>query len=143
MAPRARRSTAVMETFDPGRAVPHAEFAAGDADDRAVGRRSGKARRAKGHGARMLPRERRRTLTPDRRMELREHSERLAIAEVLDSGKTINEARGDVLRRGALLRLLRRRGRQERGRHFLFFLFFFFFFLARTTPPSRSTSRSA
>lgn len=84
----------MMESFDPGKAAPHAEFAAGDAEDAAIAVESAK-RAGEGAWRRTLPRERSRILS--RAAELiREHSERLAIAEVLDSGKTINEARGDA-----------------------------------------------
>lgn len=83
-----------MESFDPGRASPHATFAAGEAEDAALAVAS--ARRA-GEGAwkKILPRERSRILSRAANL-IREHGERLAIAEVLDSGKTISEARGDV-----------------------------------------------
>ncbi|MFI0842559.1 aldehyde dehydrogenase family protein [Mesorhizobium sp. IMUNJ 23232] len=84
----------MMESFDPGRASPHATFAAGDAEDTAIAVAS--ARRA-GEGAwkKVLPRERSRILSQAAGL-IREHAERLAITEVLDSGKTISEARGDV-----------------------------------------------
>lgn len=89
-APAAGR---MMESFDPGRAAPYAEFAAGDAEDAAIAVDA--AERAEGAWRRTLPKERGRILS--RAAELiREQGERLAIAEVLDSGKTISEARGDV-----------------------------------------------
>jgi aldehyde dehydrogenase (NAD+)/betaine-aldehyde dehydrogenase len=84
----------MMESFDPGRAAPHAEFAAGDAEDAAIAVESAK-RAGEGAWRRTLPRERGRILSKAAEL-IREQAERLAIAEVLDAGKTINEARGDV-----------------------------------------------
>lgn len=91
---RASAGGGMMESFDPGSASPHASFAAGDADDVAIAVAS--ARRA-GEGAwkKILPRERGHVLSRTADL-IRQHGERLAIAEVLDSGKTISEARGDV-----------------------------------------------
>ncbi|QKC85205.1 aldehyde dehydrogenase family protein [Mesorhizobium sp. NZP2077] len=84
---------AMMETCDPGSASPHARFAAGDAED--VARAVDSAARAFPVWSRALPRERGKVLS--RAAELvRQDAERLAIAEVLDSGKTLAEARGDV-----------------------------------------------
>jgi aldehyde dehydrogenase (NAD+) len=84
----------MMETFDPGRAGPHAAFAAGTAEDADIAVASAK-RAFETSWKRALPRERGKILS--RAAELiRDNSERLAIAEVLDSGKTMGEARGDV-----------------------------------------------
>jgi len=85
-----------MDTFDPGKASPHASFAAGDAEDVARAVDSS----AKGFAAwsKALPRERQRVLSGAAEL-IRQNAERLAIAEVLDSGKTLAEAQGDV--RGA------------------------------------------
>ncbi len=91
---RASVNGGVMQTFDPGRAAPHAEFAAGDADDAAMAVEAAK-RAGDGAWRTLLPRERGRILTRTAEL-IRDNGERLAIAEVLDSGKTINEARGDV-----------------------------------------------
>jgi aldehyde dehydrogenase (NAD+) len=83
-----------METFDPGRAEPHSRFAAGTEDD--VARAVASARKAQETvWGRSLPAERGRILM--RAAELiRTNVERLARAEVLDSGKTLDEARGDI-----------------------------------------------
>ena len=83
-----------MESFDPGSASPHATFAAGSADDAAAAVEAA-ARAGVGPWKRALPRERGRILSRTAEL-IRENGERLAIAEVLDSGKTISEARGDV-----------------------------------------------
>ncbi|MDQ6433856.1 aldehyde dehydrogenase family protein [Mesorhizobium sp. LHD-90] len=84
----------VMESFDPGRASPHAVFAAGDEEDVAAAVAAAK-RAGEGAWKKALPRERGRILSRTAEL-IRQNSERLAIAEVLDSGKTISEARGDV-----------------------------------------------
>lgn len=82
-----------METFDPGRAEPHARFAAGTAED--VAEAVEAAKRAGLEWSKATPAERGRILM--RAAELiRQNVERLATAEVLDSGKTVGEARGDV-----------------------------------------------
>lgn len=83
-----------MESFDPGRASPHITFAAGDAEDAELAVASAK-RTGEGVWKKILPRERSRILSRAATL-IRERAERLAIAEVLDSGKTITEARGDV-----------------------------------------------
>lgn len=83
-----------MESFDPGRAEPHASFAAGTAEDVAEAVASASRAQA-GAWGRATPAERGRVLM--RAAELIRHNgERLAVAEVLDSGKTLAEARGDV-----------------------------------------------
>ncbi|MGJ4859299.1 aldehyde dehydrogenase family protein [Labrys sp. La1] len=91
---RQSASGQAIETFDPGRAEPHARFAAGTAED--VAEAVSSARQAQhGEWGRATPAERGRVLM--RAAELiRENIERLAVAEVLDSGKTLAEARGDV-----------------------------------------------
>ncbi|WP_435528462.1 aldehyde dehydrogenase family protein [Mesorhizobium shangrilense] len=91
---RASYSGATMPTFDPGSAEIHAEFAAGGADDIADAVAS--ARRAgQGEWRKLSPAERGRILAKAAIL-IRENAERLAVAEVLDSGKTLAEARGDV-----------------------------------------------
>ena len=64
--------------------------------------------------ARLLPSERGRILSRTAEL-IREQGERLAIAEVLDSGKTHQRGARRRCGCGALLRLLCRRRRQERG----------------------------
>lgn len=86
----------MMASFDPGLAEPHAEFAAGDHDDIALAVAA--ARRAGTLWAKTPAAERGRVLM--RAAEaLRANAARFARAEVLDSGKTLSEALGDV--RGA------------------------------------------
>ncbi len=87
----------LMETFDPGRAAPYASFAAGTAEDVAEAVASAK-RAERGEWRRATPAERGRILMRTAEL-IRQNAERLATAEVLDSGKTLAEARGDV--RGA------------------------------------------
>jgi aldehyde dehydrogenase (NAD+)/betaine-aldehyde dehydrogenase len=83
-----------MESFDPGRGIPYASFAAGDADDieMAVAAAS---RALQGPWRTTSPAERGRILAGlaaliDRRLD------RLALVECVDSGKTLPEARGDA-----------------------------------------------
>lgn len=84
---------ATMPTFDPGRAAPHADFAAGTEEDATLAVAS--ASRAFLSWKRSLPRERATILR--RAAELmRAEAIRLAVAEVLDCGKTLAEALGDV-----------------------------------------------
>lgn len=84
----------LMDTFDPGKAEPHTRFAAGTSDDVAAAVAAA-SRAQKTVWGRSLPAERGRILM--RAAELiRGDIERLARAEVLDSGKTLDEARGDV-----------------------------------------------
>jgi len=91
---RASAAGGMMETYDPGRAEPHASFAAGSAED--VELAVAAARRAgAGTWKKVLPRERGAILSRTAAL-IRQNAERLAIAEVLDSGKTLAEARGDV-----------------------------------------------
>lgn len=86
--------SARVESFDPGRGAPFATFAAGNADDvdRAV--RAARAAFA-GPWRRTSPAERGRILYRAAAL-IREHAERLAVVESLDSGKRLVEARGDV-----------------------------------------------
>ncbi len=83
-----------MESFDPGRGEAFIEFAAGTAAD--VNAAVAAARTAlEGPWSRMTPAERGRVL--HRAAELvRAEADRLAVAECLDSGKRLSEARGDV-----------------------------------------------
>ena len=91
---RQSASGQVMESFDPGRAEPHARFAAGTAEDVAEAVSSASQAR-NGEWGRATPAERGRVLMRAANL-IRENIERLAVAEVLDSGKTLAEARGDV-----------------------------------------------
>lgn len=84
----------MMETFDPGSAEAHARFAAGTADDVAEAVASAK-RAQRGEWRDATPAARGRILMRTAAL-LRDNVERLARAEVLDSGKTLAEARGDV-----------------------------------------------
>ena len=102
----------MMESFDPGSAEPACNICGRRRPTMSALAVEAAKRAGEGAWKRALPRERGRILHGPREL-IRENGERLAIAEVLDSGKTISEARGDVARRGPLLRLLRRRGRQE------------------------------
>ena len=86
-----------MQTFDPGRGEPHADFAAGQAEDVAAAVDAA-SRAGKGAWRGVTPAERGRILSRAA-MLMRERLEAFAVAEVLDSGKTLAEARGDV--RGA------------------------------------------
>lgn len=84
----------MMETFDPGSAEAHARFAAGTADDVAEAVASAK-RAQRGEWRSATPAARGRILARAAAL-IRENVERLARTEVLDSGKTLAEARGDV-----------------------------------------------
>ena len=87
-------SGARMASLDPGKGTAFTEFAAGDhADVDAAVRSSRAALRGPWHDA--TPAGRGRVL--QRCAELiRQHSERLAVVETLDSGKRLSEALGDV-----------------------------------------------
>lgn len=85
------------ETYDPGRAEPHARFAAGTAED-ADAAVTAATEAGRGEWGRATPAQRGRVLAKTAALLL-ENVERFTVAEVLDSGKTIAEARGDV--RGA------------------------------------------
>ncbi len=83
-----------MESFDPGRGVPFATFAAGDADD--VVRAVAAARAAlSGPWSQMAPSARGAILMRASDL-LRERAARFAVVETLDSGKLLAEAEGDV-----------------------------------------------
>ncbi|WP_306030287.1 aldehyde dehydrogenase family protein [Stappia sp. MMSF_3263] len=94
---RPATSRRTMESFDPGKGEAFASFARGDADD--VDAAVTSAARAFEAGWRdTAPVERGRILARVAQLILAE-ADRLAIAECLDSGKTLAEAEGDV--RGA------------------------------------------
>ncbi|KZM51475.1 aldehyde dehydrogenase family protein [Labrenzia sp. OB1] len=82
-----------MESFDPGRAEVFAEFSLGrEADmDRAIAA----AEKAAKHWRHVAPAERCRILNTVARV-LWENADRLSVIEVVDSGKTLAEASGDV-----------------------------------------------
>lgn len=82
-----------MESFDPGRAEAFAEFSLGDEAemDRAIDA----AEKAAAHWRQVTPGERCRILNNVARL-FRENADRLAVIEVVDSGKTLAEAQGDV-----------------------------------------------
>jgi acyl-CoA reductase-like NAD-dependent aldehyde dehydrogenase len=85
-----------MESFDPGSGRAFTSFAAGSADD--VDRAVVSARRGFEAWRRLRPVERGRILAKAAELILAQ-SDRLAVIEALDSGKTLAEARGDI--RGA------------------------------------------
>jgi len=82
-----------MESFDPGRAEAFAEFSlGGEADmDRAIDA----AEKAAARWRQVAPGERCRILNTVARL-FRENADRLSVIEVVDSGKTLAEAQGDV-----------------------------------------------
>jgi aldehyde dehydrogenase (NAD+) len=82
-----------MESFDPGRAEAFAEFSL--ADDAEMDRAIEVAEKAARSWRQISPAERCRILNNAARV-LRENAERLAVIEVVDSGKTLAEASGDV-----------------------------------------------
>ncbi|MEM5470228.1 aldehyde dehydrogenase family protein [Hoeflea sp. AS60] len=90
---KAARSGRTMHSEDPGRGEAFANFARGDADDIADAVSS--SRKALAVWRKTPPAERGRVLARTAEL-IRRNSERLAIAECLDSGKPIGEARGDV-----------------------------------------------
>jgi acyl-CoA reductase-like NAD-dependent aldehyde dehydrogenase len=85
-----------MESFDPGSGRAFTSFAAGSADD--VDRAVVSARQGFEAWRRLRPVERGRILAKAAELILAQ-SDRLAVIEALDSGKTLAEARGDI--RGA------------------------------------------
>jgi aldehyde dehydrogenase (NAD+) len=94
-------SGAKMESFDPGRGVPFATFAAGSAED--VARAVAAARAAlSGPWSRLTPAARGEILMRASHL-LRERAARFAIVETLDSGKLLAESEGDV---GGVVRCL-------------------------------------
>ncbi|MDP3409020.1 aldehyde dehydrogenase family protein [Bosea sp. (in: a-proteobacteria)] len=94
-------SGAKMESFDPGRGVPFATFAAGSAED--VARAVAAARAAlSGPWSRLTPAARGEILMRASHL-LRERAARFAVVEMLDSGKLLAESEGDV---GGVVRCL-------------------------------------
>jgi aldehyde dehydrogenase (NAD+) len=94
-------SGAEMESFDPGRGVPFATFAAGSAED--VARAVAAARAAlSGPWSRLTPAARGEILMRASHL-LRERAARFAVVEMLDSGKLLAESEGDV---GGVVRCL-------------------------------------
>ncbi len=91
VAPSAGR---MMDSVDPGKGKVFARFASGDAAD--IDKAVASARKAfAGEWRRLVPAARGRILAQAAAM-LRAHAERFAVAETLDSGKRLVEARGDV-----------------------------------------------
>lgn len=87
-------STRTMETFDPGTARPFAAFARGDVSDVAAAVDSAQ-RALNGPWRSLTPAERGRILTRAAAL-LRAEADRFAVAETLDTGKTVKEAHIDV-----------------------------------------------
>ncbi|PTW62806.1 aldehyde dehydrogenase (NAD+) [Breoghania corrubedonensis] len=87
-------SGARMESFDPGRASAFASFASGGADDVDAAVESAK-KAFETVWRDTAPAGRGRILARAAQL-IREQADRLAVAESLDSGKTLSEARGDV-----------------------------------------------
>lgn len=83
-----------MESFDPGLGRAFAEFAAGDAEDVEAAVRA--AERGLAVWRRSTPAERQKVLSAAAG-RMRERVELLALVDTLDSGKTLPEARGDVM----------------------------------------------
>ncbi|WP_422375211.1 aldehyde dehydrogenase family protein [Roseibium sp.] len=86
-------SNSKMESFDPGRAEAFAEFSLGDDTD--MDRAIDAAEKAASHWRQVTPGERCRILNNVARL-FRENADRLSVIEVIDSGKTLAEAQGDV-----------------------------------------------
>ncbi len=82
-----------MESFDPGRAEAFAEFSLGDDAD--MDRAIASAEKAARHWRTVTPGERCTILNTAARL-FRENADRLAVIEVVDMGKTLAEAQGDV-----------------------------------------------
>lgn len=82
-----------MESFDPGRAEAFAEFSLGDETD--IDAAIASAETAANHWRQVAPGERCRILNNVARL-FRENADRLSVIEVVDSGKTLAEAQGDV-----------------------------------------------
>ena len=90
----ASTSGARLASLDPGTGEAFTEFAAGGADDVDAAVRA--ARNAlTGPWKRATPAQRGRVLMRCAEL-IREHAERLAVVETLDSGKRLSEALGDV-----------------------------------------------
>ena len=90
---RTPASNRKMESFDPGRAEAFAEFSLGSDND--MDRAIEAAEEVAAHWRRVTPGERCRILNSVARV-FRENADRLAVIEVVDSGKTLAEAQGDV-----------------------------------------------
>jgi len=82
-----------MESFDPARAEAFAEFSLGSEED--MDRAIAAAEKAARHWRQVTPAERCRILNDVARV-FRDNADRLAVLEVVDSGKTLAEAMGDV-----------------------------------------------
>ncbi|MBN9669264.1 aldehyde dehydrogenase family protein [Roseibium aggregatum] len=82
-----------MESFDPARAEAFAEFSLGSEED--MDRAIAAAETAARHWRQVTPAERCRVLNEVARV-FRANADRLAVIEVVDSGKTLAEAMGDV-----------------------------------------------
>lgn len=82
-----------MESFDPGRSEAFAEFSL--ADDSDMDRAISEAEKAARSWRQVAPSERCRILNNAARV-LRDNADRLSVIEVVDSGKTLAEAAGDV-----------------------------------------------
>ncbi|MBG6155135.1 aldehyde dehydrogenase (NAD+)/betaine-aldehyde dehydrogenase [Labrenzia sp. EL_159] len=82
-----------MESFDPGRAEAFAEFSLGEETDMDLAIAS--AETAARHWRQVTPGERCRILNNVARL-FRENADRLSVIEVVDSGKTLAEAQGDI-----------------------------------------------
>lgn len=83
-----------MESFDPGRAEAFAEFSVGSDED--MDRAIAAAEKAAWHWRTVSPAQRCRVLNDVARV-FRENADRLSVLEVIDSGKTLAEAQGDVM----------------------------------------------
>ncbi|TYC67528.1 aldehyde dehydrogenase family protein [Stappia sp. BW2] len=90
---RTPASNRKMESFDPGRAEAFAEFSLGSDND--MDRAIDAAEKAAAHWRQVTPAERCRILNNAARV-FRDNADRLAVIEVVDSGKTLAEAQGDV-----------------------------------------------
>ncbi|WP_298813609.1 aldehyde dehydrogenase family protein [uncultured Roseibium sp.] len=82
-----------MQSFDPGLAEPFAEFSLGSAQD--LDHAIDTAEMAARHWRKVTPAERCRVLNNVARL-FRDNADRLSVIEVVDSGKTLSEASGDV-----------------------------------------------
>lgn len=82
-----------MESFDPGRAEAFAEFSLGETSD--MDRAIASAEKAAARWRQVSPGERCTILNSVARL-FRENADRLAVIEVIDSGKTLAEAQVDV-----------------------------------------------
>ena len=90
----ASTSGARLASLDPGTGEVFSEFAAGAADDVDVAVRAARSALT-GAWKRATPAQRGRVLMRCAKL-IREHAERLAVVETLDSGKRLSEALGDL-----------------------------------------------